>query len=248
MLKLAPKVLNPLGSLNDLRLASAFSCRSHGNMSLSCGRTENALDNRKNFLTSLDIDYRDLVCAQQQHGNNVRYAGRESRGRGALDYATAVPDTDGFITDLKRLPLAIFTADCLPIFIYDPHRPAIGLLHAGWRSSRENIVLRAIELMRSRFGTKPAELLAGFGPCIRSCCYEVSAEFKNYFPAGLVEKSGRLSLELAAVNREQLTACGVREENIGDANYCTCCANTDFFSFRKEGQDSGRMLSVIMLR
>ena len=248
MLKLAPKVFNSLDSLNDPRLLSAFSCRTHGNMSLSYGHTESALANRKNFLTSLDIDYRDLVCAQQQHGNNVRYAGKESRGRGALDYAAAVPDTDGFITDLKRLPLAIFTADCLSIFLYDPARPAIGLLHAGWRSSRENIVLRAIELMRNKFGTKPAELRVGFGPCIRSCCYEVSAEFNNYFPAGLVERSGRLYLDLAALNRRQLTAGGVREENIGDANYCTCCANADFFSFRREGRESGRMLSVIMLR
>jgi len=248
LLKLAPKILNPLESLSAPRLSSAFSCRTYGNMSLSYGNTKGALDNRKNFLTSLDIDYRDLVCAQQQHGNNVRYVNMENKGRGALDYAAAIPDTDGFITDFKGLPLAIFTADCLSIFLYDPHRPAIGLLHAGWRSSKENIALCAVELMRSKFQTKASELRVGFGPRIGGCCYAVSAEFKNYFSTGLTEKAGRLYLDLAAVNKKQLAGTGVREENIFDSNYCTCCANADFFSFRKEGRASARMLSVAMLR
>ncbi|MDD2927998.1 MAG: peptidoglycan editing factor PgeF [Candidatus Omnitrophica bacterium] len=247
-MKLAPKILNPLESLNAPGLSSAFSCRTHGNMSLFYGNTEGTLDNRKNFLTSLDIDYRDLVCAQQQHGSNVRYVNMENKGRGALDYAAAIPDSDGFITDFKGLPLAIFTADCLSVFLYDPHRPAIGLLHAGWRSTRENIALCAVELMRSKFQTKAGELRVGFGPRIGSCCYAVSAEFKNYFPAGLTKKAGCLYLDLAAVNKKQLVGAGVREENIFDSNYCTCCANADFFSFRKEGKESARMLSVAMLR
>jgi len=248
LLQLAPKILNPLESLKDSRLESAFSCRAHGNMSLSYGNTEGALVNRENFLSRLDIDYRDLVCAQQQHGNNVRYVNMENKGRGALDYATAIADTDGFATDVKGLPLAIFTADCLSIFLYDPHRPAIGLLHAGWRSSKENIALCAVELMRSRFQAKASELRVGFGPRIGGCCYAVSAEFKNYFSTGLTEKAGRLYLDLAAVNKKQLVGAGVREENILDSHYCTCCANTDFFSFRKEGRASARMLSVAMLR
>jgi hypothetical protein len=217
-------------------------------MSLSYGNTKPALDNRREFLTNLDVNYKDLVCAKQQHGNNVRYAGAESKARGALDYATAIPDTDGLVTDLKGLPLAIFTADCLSVFLYDPQRPAIGLIHAGWRSSKENIISGAIKLMRDKFNTDPQRLFAGFSPRIKGCCYEVSAEFKNYFPFGLVERAGRLYLDLAAVNKNELNRAGVREENIFDADYCTCCANADFFSFRKEGATAGRMLSVMMLK
>ncbi|MDD2680140.1 MAG: peptidoglycan editing factor PgeF [Candidatus Omnitrophica bacterium] len=247
-MKLAPKVFNPPDSLNDPRLSSAFSRRAYGNMSLSYGNAEGALDNRKNFLSNLNIDYKDLICAKQAHGNNIRYVNAEDKGRGALAYATAIEDTDGFITDLKGLPLAIFTADCLSIFLYDPQRPAISLIHAGWRSSKENIVSRAIKLMQDKFHTRPEQLFAGFGPAIRGCCYEVSAEFKNYFSSGLVERGSRLYLDLAGVNKQQLLDLGLRGENIFDSGFCTCCANSDFFSFRKEGAMSGRMLSVMMLR
>lgn len=241
-------LLNPFQSLNSANLASAFSSRASGNMSLSYGDTSGALDNRKKFLGPLGINYGDLVCAKQAHGNNVKYVTAADKGSGALTYETAIPDTDGLITDTRNLPLAIFTADCLSIFLYDPVRPAVGLIHAGWRGTQENIVLRAIGLMRERFKAKPAELYAGFGPAIRNCCYEVTAEFKDNFRTGLIEQNGRFYLDIARVNNGQLVESGVRAENILDSGFCTSCDNAELFSFRKEGKESGRMLSVIMLK
>ena len=181
------------------------------------------------------------------HSNNVRYVNAENRGKGALDYTEAIADTDGFITDVKDLPLAIFTADCLSIFLYDPQKPAIGLIHAGWRGSEANIVTCAVKLMQDKFKTNPSRLAVGFGPGIKDCCYEVSTGFKDKFNSGLVERAGRLYLDLAAVNKKQLFDLGVRAENIFDAHFCTSCANGEFFSFRKEGKETGRMLSVMML-
>jgi hypothetical protein len=239
---------NPLKGLVENRIACSFSTRSSGNMSLSYGNSRGVLNNRRDFLSSLGIDYLSLVCARQEHGDNVRYVNAADEGSGALAYDNAIPATDGFITDVRNLPLAIFTADCLSVFLFDPARPAIGLIHAGWRSSKENIVMRAVELMRSKFNTRAEDLISGFGPSIGGCCYEVSAEFRDYFPADLSENAGRLYLDLVSANKKQLTAAGLKKENISGANACTHCASDDFFSFRREGKGTGRMLSVIMLK
>ncbi|MFH0855365.1 MAG: peptidoglycan editing factor PgeF [Candidatus Omnitrophota bacterium] len=242
------KSYNPLEDAVGENVASAFSARAGGNMSLSYGETSSSLENRRSFLSSLGIDYKDLVCAKQVHGSRVQYVNEADKGRGALNYDTSIPDTDGFITDVRNLPLAIFTADCLSIFLYEPQRPAIGLVHAGWRSTRANIITCAVELMLDKFKANPNRLTVGFGSRIKDCCYEVSPEFVNDFSAGLVERAGSLYFDLAKANKKQLIDSGVKEENIFDSDYCTFCSNEELFSFRKEGNKSGRMLSVIMLK
>lgn len=196
-------------------------------MSLCYGNAKGALENRKTFLKDLGIDYRDLVCAKQVHGSCVRYAKEEDKGKGALVYDTAIADTDALITDEKNLPLAIFTADCLPVFLYDPITPAIGLAHAGWRGTKENITAKTIKLMQQEFNTQIENIQLGFGPAIRDCCYE---------------------LDLTGLNKKQALDLGVKEANISDCGICTSCRNTELFSYRKEKDTSGRMMSVIMLR
>jgi len=243
-----PKNHNPLEGRTEGRITCSFSTRACGNMSFSYGNSRGVLDNRRNFLSSLGIDYLSLVCAEQVHGNNVRYVNETDEGSGVLADDNSIPNTDGFITDVRNLPLAIFTADCFSIFLYDPFRPAIGLIHAGWRSSKSSIVTSAIQLMQDKFKTEPGQLSVGFGPGIRDCCYEVSGEFRDSFSCGLVERAGSLYLDLAQANKKQLMDSGVKEENISDARFCTSCANGEFFSFRKEGKGTGRMLSVIMLQ
>ncbi len=232
----------------QVNLIIAFSTRRHGNMSLYYGETSEALDNRRNFLSSLGIDYRDLICARQIHGDNIKYVGEEERGSGANAYGGSIPDVDGFITDKKNVPIAIFTADCLSVFVYDPKTPSIGLVHSGWRSSKANIVSKLIKLMQEKFGARPENLYAGFGSSIRGCCYEVSKDFKDYFPQALTEKDGKFYLDLAAINKDQLIGAGLKEEHIFPPQVCTFCHNDEFFSYRKEGIACGRMMSVMMLK
>ncbi len=233
---------------NEVNLIIAFSTRRHGNMSLYYGDTVQALDNRRNFLSGLGIDYRDLVCARQIHASDIRYVTESDKGSGAGSYGGSIADTDGFVTDKKNIPLAVFTADCLSVFIYDPKTPSVGLFHCGWRSSKENIVGKAVLLMKEKFNVNPKDLYAGFGSSVRGCCYEVSKEFKDYFSQGLAEKDGRLYLDLAAVNRAQLLEAGLVERNIFPPQVCTFCHNEEFYSYRKEGLSCGRMMSVIMLK
>ena len=217
-------------------------------MSLAYGDTRCSLENRKNFLNNLGIDYRSLVCAKQIHLGNVRYTTEEDKGRGALTYGTAIEATDAFITDKKNVPLAIFTADCLSVFLYDPKKPAIGLVHAGWRSSKEGILASTIKLMHKLFDTKVSNLHVGFGPAIRSCCCEVTGDFTDFFPKEVSHRDAGFYLDLVKVNKRQAQESGVKEANITDSQVCTFCNNHEFFSFRKEGKSCGRLISVIMLK
>lgn len=217
-------------------------------MSLAYGKTDGSLKNRRDFLRELGIDYRDLVCAGQVHGSRVKFIEEKDKGKGALSADTAIPDTDAFITNRRNLPLAVFTADCLSVFIYDPRKSAIGLAHAGWRSSKENIVSKTVQLMQEKFGSLAQDLEAGFGPLIRQCCYEVGEEFNQHFNAGIIRRNSRYYLDLAGINKKQLLDSGLKEENITDPQICTACRNEEFFSFRKEGVSCGRMMSVMMLK
>jgi YfiH family protein len=217
-------------------------------MSLFYGDTKDSLANRNNFLNSLGIDYKDLVCAKQIHESCAKYVTRNERGRGALSHDAAIEETDALITDKKNLPLAVFSADCLSVFLYDPLTPAIGLVHAGWRSSKENISLKTIKLMENQFNIKASGLFVGFGPAIRSCCCEVVKDFIDFFPKDVSDRDGRHYLDLVRVNKRQVLDSGVKETNITDLRICTACRNNEFFSYRREGKSCGRLMSVMMLK
>ena len=202
---------------------------------------------RQKFLSGIGIDCKNLVCAQQVHGKKIEYVTVANLGSGALEYDSSVADTDGFITDKKNVPIAVLTADCLSVFIYDPKRPAIAILHAGWRSTEQNISYEGIRAMQNKFGSQPKDLLIGFGPSIRSCCFQVEEDFKSNFDFGLLKRDGHVFMDMALINRRQLVDCGVKEENIFDPALCTF-SDCDLFSFRKEAKDAGRLISVIMLK
>jgi len=238
----------PFGNSFDINLIAAVSSRQQGNMSLCYGDVSNALLNRETIMKKLGIDSRELVCAKQTHSGNVHYATELDKGKGALTYDDAIADTDAFITDKKGVPVAIFTADCLSVFLYDPYKPAIGLVHGGWRSTKEEIAFTAIKLMQKRFGADPKNLLVSFGPAIRSCSFEVEEDFKKFFPKDIQEREGKLYMDLAGANRRQVLKAGVKEENIFDYRICTVCSIGDFYSFRVEKDVSGRMISVMMLK
>jgi YfiH family protein len=217
-------------------------------MSLSYGDTSSSLENRKAFLAPLGIDYRNIVAAKQTHSANIHIAVESDAGRGALSYETAIADTDGLITSKAGLPLAIFSADCLSVFLYEPVIPLIGIFHCGWRSTRAGILTKAIRLMRDKFNASPLRINSVFGPAIGSCCYEVGHDLGDIFPEFVLNRGGRLYLDLAQANRRQLIDAGLNEGNISAGNNCTSCNNDRFFSFRREGASCGRMISVAMLK
>jgi hypothetical protein len=232
---------------NKNQLTFATSSRFYGSMSLNCADASGSLANRKAFLNEQNIDHLDLVCAKQVHGSRVRLIEKNDCGRGALSQDSAIDGIDALVTAYKNIPIAVFTADCLSVFIYDSRNQAIGLAHAGWRGTRENIVSKTINVMAKEFNSRPADMIVSFGPSIRDCCYEVGEDFCEQFSGDVKERDKKFYLDLAGANKRQLADCGILERNIFDPGICTCCKAGDFFSFRREGAMAGRQMSVMML-
>jgi len=231
--------------LNSNNLVAVFSDKT---FNLGFDNNPKLIENRKKFLSQLSIDSRNLVCTKQPHNNQVKKVTSSDRGRGAADYNDALDAYDALVTNEKDLVLAIFTADCLPIFFFDPEHNAIGIAHAGWRGTKGDIAKNTINKMKEEQNTRPEDLIVGFGPCICKDCYEVGKEFKNYFSDGLIEKEEKFYLDLIKLNRIQLLDAGVRTDNIIGSSFCTSCHNDEFFSYRKEKTSCGRMMSLIMLK
>ncbi|SHE56411.1 peptidoglycan editing factor PgeF [Desulforamulus putei] len=227
------------------------------NMALHVGdRPDHVRANRAVACAALGINPADLVAAVQVHGSRVEVVGPQHRGRGAVDYSTAIPDTDALITNTPGLPLSSYYADCVPILLYDPVRTCIGLAHAGWRGTVQGIAGAAVAKMREVYGCDAGDILAGIGPSIGPCCYQVDvpvqqalAKVFSYWEE-LLKPVGpdRWLLDLWETNRRVLMDAGVKAENITVARLCTACRTDLFFSYRMEQGKTGRMASLIMIK
>lgn len=202
---------------------------------------------RANFLEELGISLEDLVLPQQAHGARVAVVGRRDRGRGARDRAGAVLETDALATHVPSVAVGIQTADCLPIFFFDPRHEVVAIAHAGWRGTAAGIAAEVLRVLAQRFKTDPSEVWTAIGPGIRACCYEVKEDVASRFKGAVQERGGRLYADLAEANRHLLREAGVTPQRIVDCELCTACESERFFSYRREGSRAGRMLSVIAL-
>jgi hypothetical protein len=159
------------------------------------------------------------------------------------------PEADGAVAARHGAALAIETADCLPVFLVDVEGRRVGAAHAGWRGTARGVVAETVRAL-GRLGSHPRELRAALGPCIGACCYEVGddvARSIDHVPAERLFRpgsGGRWFFDLRAANRAQLVASGVPPERIEDAPFCTRCRPDLFHSYRRDGGNAGRMISV----
>ncbi|MBN2600452.1 MAG: peptidoglycan editing factor PgeF [Candidatus Marinimicrobia bacterium] len=226
----------------------AFSTRSGGvssgpyyslNLGLNVGDCdENVFKNRNIFLKTINASLQDLACGVQVHSSMIQ----------KVEKPGLFKSTDGLITNQKNIVLAIKTADCVPVLMYNPVHHTIATVHAGWRSVKQDIISNSVNLMTTEFGAKPEEIYCAIGPSIRSCCYEVQRDMANQFPAdSIISRNDRLFLNLVRVIRTQLRARGILPNHIDDSEMCTCCHDELFFSYRRDGTQSGRMMMAAVL-
>jgi YfiH family protein len=202
--------------------------------------------NRRRALEALGADPGSQVEASQVHGRAVAVVGREERG-------TKVPGADVLLCAERGVTLAMHTADCVPILLWDPRRRAVGAVHAGWRGTAAGVAAAAVAAMARAFGSAADDLRAALGPAIGPCHYEVdepvAAAFASWPWAARVLRPGRPGhwwLDLAAANRLTLMAAGVPAEHIWVSGLCTACRADLFFSHRRDGV-TGRMGAMIGL-
>jgi hypothetical protein len=159
------------------------------------------------------------------------------------------PFADAGVVEGPGQLIGVETADCLPVLLVDPDRRVAVAIHAGWRGTAARVVAEAVRAMAAT-GSDPRSLVAAIGPGIGVCCFEVgpelraefSAEEQAFFRAG---SGGRLRLDLRGLNQGQLAAAGVAEDRIGHVRECTCCRPRDYFSYRRDGSGTGRMLNYV---
>ncbi len=164
-------------------------------------------------------------------------------------------EVDGLWTRVSKLPIAVVTADCVPILLMNKSKSAVAALHAGWRGTKQRIVEAFFKSLPSELSVA-SEWAAVIGPSIRSCCYEVNEEliqeFKTEFPkmsASMIEPSHR-KLDLVEVNIDQLLCLGLNEVVIHPD--CTFCKKDDdgdfkYYSYRR-GDRKSRQYSVIAIK
>jgi len=236
----------------------AFSVRTGGsspppfeslNFSVSQGDAlENVQCNYTTMAERLGIEAYSIVTCRQVHEDSVEI----------IDAIPQVPPrADAIITSTPGIYPAIKTADCLPILLLDPMHRVAGAIHAGWRGTVLRITRKVVRMMKGRYGTNPTDLVAGLGPAIGPCCYEVDEvvlkPFRQAFHQAqqfiIRSKSGDRSkeshrLDLVGANRFELIQEGVPLANIHSTELCTSCNSALFFSYRRDGAKSGRHLAV----
>ena len=213
---------------------------------------ENVSENRHRFLQAAGARGAQVVTARQTHSTDRCAIDLIEQARGPQ------PHCDAMTTKLEGVLLGIQTADCLPVLIADEKSGAMAAIHAGWRGTAGRITERAIADLMQSYGVNPRNCIAALGPAACADCYEVGQDvikrYKQefgYWKRLLVnfKEGSKAHLDIRAANRQQLAFCGIAEERIHIADYCTMHQNDLFFSYRREanGQPSnvGRLLSVI---
>jgi polyphenol oxidase len=190
-----------------------------------------------------------------EHGFGTRHAPLSQDGMATLKQVhSALPlvadraegcvgEGDALLTGEPGVTVSVRTADCFPVLLVDMHHHTVAAVHAGWRGTADGVVVEALRRMRAEFGTRPVDISAAIGPGIGACCYQVGEEVARRF--GLAQ-AGRL--DLAAENLRQLAVEGVPRESISVAGVCTFCDPVRFYSWRRDREVAGRMISYIRLK
>lgn len=196
----------------------------------------NNLDNLKNWFHLKEVGYLNQI-----HSDTV------------CIYDGSINEGDALITDRKNVAIGVFTADCVPIIIYDEGRGVIAAVHSGWKGTLASITIKTIEAMQKSYDTQLKDVSIFIGPHNMKCCYEVGEELIDKFKKS--KKQGKfnifnsinLSMQDCIVN--ELMGIGLDTNQIHLANMCTFCnEDLDLFSYRKVPNKEGRMFSFIVLK
>ena len=245
-------------SLRDLEITQAVFTRLGGVSpapwdELNLGGTvgdnpENVSENRSRVFRAVGREVESLYDVWQVHSADV------VKADAPRPLHTAHHLADAIITDFSEVTLLMRFADCVPVFLYDPMKHAIGLVHAGWQGTVKQVVAQAVKAMQAEFGTSPQDLLAAIGPSIGPDHYQVGpdviGQVRDSFGAEasslLTSYNSGVHLNLWEANRMILEHSGVRQIEV--AEICTACHCEDWFSHRGEQGKTGRFGALIALQ
>ena len=201
-------------------------------------KAESVAENRRRLAEALPGD---AVCWLNQIHGVEAVEGKSGR----------VPEADAHWTEARNLPLAVLTADCLPVVLMASDASCVGIAHAGWRGLAAGV----LESLLSAMPAVPASMTAWLGPAISAAAYEVGPEVKMTFEQHCGEESddcfhaahrqGHWMADLSAIARLRLSRAGVPA--ITGGGRCTYGEPKQFFSHRRDGPTTGRMVTLVWL-
>ena len=246
-------------SLNDPGLVQAIFTR-HGGVSpqpwaaLNVGGTVGdepgrVAENRRRSFMALGRSPDSLYDVWQVHGRKVVCT--NSPRPHYADHRKA----DAILTDNPQVTLFMRFADCVPIFLFDPQRRVVGLVHAGWQGTVKRTVQAAVKAMQTTFKCEPVDIRAGIGPSIGAHHYPIGPEVVAQVRETFRDRASKLlqanngnnpSFDLWEANRLLLERVGVQEIEVSEI--CTACHLDDWFSHRGEQGRTGRFGALIGLK
>ena len=223
--------------IDQPEIACCFSTREDGNLSFKYPEIKPIVENRQKMLDLFNLNLENVVAVSQPHGNQICHVTANNQGEGAR-------------ANEKGLILAIETADCLPIFAFDPKMKVIAAVHAGWRGVVANIAGNLVQNMIDRFHCSVENIRIVIGPHIQEDHFEIKNDIIGQFDSHkhlIVKQQEKIYIPLAQIVIEQLRATGIEDKNVEKSDLCTVC-DERFFSYRREGKDCpGSMLGIICL-
>jgi polyphenol oxidase len=199
------------------------------------------------FAADLGVAPEGLLRVKQVHGAHVLVVEDGPREPAGMVQADAV------VSARLGTACAVQVADCVPILMAGPSGP-VAAVHAGWRGTAAGVAADAVRAL-VHLGVDPSTLVAGLGPSIRSCCYQVDARVRDVFARSeswdLAESAfeadgeGHWRLDGPGINRRLLERAGVPADQIHDSGLCTACDLSRFYSYRAEGAGTGRLIAGI---
>ncbi|WP_050607107.1 peptidoglycan editing factor PgeF [Clostridium niameyense] len=220
---------------NYKRASFVFST-GEGNLKFNRG-TKEGLDNLRNIKEWFNL--KNVGYLNQIHSNIICEFKEDIHEEG-----------DGIMTDKSSTAIGVFTADCVPILLYDSINNAIASVHSGWRGTYNHIVIESLKNMNKKYNTNAEDVVVCIGPHIGQCCYEVSYDLIQKFKEDKTYGHYKISNEKNYLNlqeciKAQLLKSGVRKENILTINMCTFCSKGyKFNSYRKTKNTAGQFSFV----
>ncbi len=204
------------------------------------------IEDREQLSANLEATGWDWRTLRQVHGDKILFVTNNT----SKDTLT---EADGLTTQASGVLLGIATADCVPVLLVAPQQRVVAALHAGWRGTLKGITARALALLSSSWGVVPSDVWLACGPAIGPCCYEVGRDVGEALyerwgagnPATWQPKGDKGLLDLRLINLLQSEQLGVPRDHMQMVGSCTFCDASRFASYRRQGPQAGRQLSVI---
>jgi YfiH family protein len=218
------------------------------NLGWSTGDDDDSVRQNYDLLASqLNATADRIFGVRQNHGQTVLRVQTGDRKRDV-----AGKEADALITDHPGSFLSVRVADCYPIFIVDPKKRVAGVAHAGWRGTLARILPGTVEAMHQIYHSDLSDLEVAVGPGIGLCCFEVSLGVASLFASNLGVSGAEIRqtdaaahLDLGAINARLALELGIPASNIWRSPACTKCDGGRYYSYRRDGKHSGRMVGVI---